>query len=156
MRQTSSQISWKSRRLISHRQHLLSQIKDKSVLIRIDNRAAISYIHHQGGTNNSSLLREVEPIFIWAEGNLKDLRVVYLPAHLNTDADHLSQGFLDPNKWSLQPKLFSWIVGQWTFPELHPFATASNTKLRRFISHLPHPWAEAIDALSSPWACNLI
>lgn len=45
---------------------------------------------------------------------------------------------------------FTWIVHQWGLPELDLFTTAINTKLSKFISRLPHPQAEAIDALLSP------
>lgn len=39
----------------------------------MDNRVAVSYIQRQGGTHSRSLLREVEPIMLWAEKNLIDL-----------------------------------------------------------------------------------
>lgn len=117
---------------------LASQIKGNSVLIQVKNRAAVSYIQQQGETHSSSLLREMEPI-IQAERNLKDLRAVYFSGHLNKRANHLSRRLLDTNKSSLHPKIFHWIVNQWGLPKLDHFATASNTKLWKFISCLPQP-----------------
>lgn len=61
---------------------LVSQIKDKSVLLRMDNRIIVSHIQHQGGIHSLSLLREVELIMLWAERNLIDLKALYLLGHL--------------------------------------------------------------------------
>lgn len=81
----------------------------------------------------------MEPIIIWAERNLRDLRAVYLPGHLNRKTNLLSRSFLDSNKWSLLLRIFSWIVHRWDLYKLALFAAVVNAKLPRFISRLPHP-----------------
>lgn len=71
------------------------------------NKAAVSYIHRQEGTHSTALLWGMENIMLWAERKLSDLRTVYLPGHLNTEADCLSQKFQDGNERSLHPRIFN-------------------------------------------------
>lgn len=50
---------------------------------------------------HKSLLRDVEPISLRVERNLRDLRAVYLPARLNSRADRLSRRSMEANEQSL-------------------------------------------------------
>lgn len=54
-----------------------SRVEEKSVLLQMDNKAAVVYIQKQGGTHCNTLLRKVEPIMAWAELHLRDLRAIY-------------------------------------------------------------------------------
>lgn len=130
---------------------LASQIRGQRVLLRLDNRAAVAYLQRQGGTRSTSLLREVEPIMLWAKKNVLDLRAMYLPGRLNTEADTLSRKFLDNNEWALHPQVFHQIANLWDPPQVDLFATPGNAKLTRFVSRLPYTQAEEVDALSCPW-----
>lgn len=79
---------------------------------------------------------------LWAERNLLELKAVYLPGHLDEEANYLSQNFQDSNEWSLHPSIFSWIMGLQNPPEIDLFASTENAKLPRFLSRLPNPRAE--------------
>lgn len=53
-----------------------------------------------------SLLKEVEPIMNWAQENQLLLSAVYLPSHVNLQADYLSRDAMDNNEWSLLTQVF--------------------------------------------------
>ena len=82
-------------------------LEGKSVLIRMDNKVAVSYIQRQGGTRCRTLLEEVRPILEWAQVHLLDLRAVNVPAAQNFLADYLSRETLSNNEWSLNHHAFS-------------------------------------------------
>lgn len=50
-----------------------------SVLLRLDNTTAISYIKRQGETRSLNLLKEEELIMLWAQKNLSNISTVYVP-----------------------------------------------------------------------------
>lgn len=131
------------------------QIRGASVTIQMDNKAAVAYIHHQGGTQNQALLTEVSPIMNWAQQNLTNLTAVYIPAPQNYLADTLSRKMLDKNEWALNQMVFQRICNQWGQPDLDLMASPTNSKCRRFLARAKFPQAEAVDALSSEWICIL-
>lgn len=59
---------------------------------------------------------------------------MYLPDHLNIEADQLSRDFPDNNEWSLYPHIFNQVVDFWGVPQIDIFASAINTNMPRFIS----------------------
>lgn len=61
-------------------------LRGKNVLIRMDNRVAVSYIQKQGGTKSLTLMEEVRP------------RAVYVPAAQNMLVDYLSRETLSNNE----------------------------------------------------------
>lgn len=71
-----------------------------SVLLRLDNIMVVSYIRKQGGTRSLSLLQEAELIMSWAQKNLSNILVVYVPRVQNMQSDFLSRVQLDNNEWS--------------------------------------------------------
>ncbi|XP_077306677.1 ubiquitin-conjugating enzyme E2 U isoform X1 [Lithobates pipiens] len=132
-----------------------SLLSGKSVLIRMDNKVAVSYVQRQGGTRSVTLMEEVRPILEWAQVHLTDLRAVYVPATQNALAKYLSRKSLSNNEWSLSPQIFSLLTETWGTPEIDLAATPLNTKCHRFLSRNPSPSAEGIDCLIHPWNFKL-
>ena len=65
-----------------------NQIQGAPILLKLDNVTTVAYVRRQGGTRSSTLLREVTPIMDWDQANLQLLMAVYVPGHLNTQADY--------------------------------------------------------------------
>lgn len=132
--------------------HLAPHLKGNSLLLRMDNRAAVAYVQNQGGTHSRSLSREVAPILAWAEENLVNLRATYLPAPQNHLADRLSREFINNNEWSLDNGVFRWICQQWGNPQWDLFASPQNAKTPLFFTRCPARESAGVDALVQPWS----
>lgn len=79
---------------------------------------------------------------------------VYLPGHQHEEAVYLSWNRQDSSEWSLRPSIFSWVMTLQGPPEVILFASLMEAKLPSLILRLPHPQANAVDTLSSPWRCR--
>ena len=122
-----------------------------SVLLRLDNTTAVSYIKRQGGTRSHSLLKEVEPIMIWAQKHLSNVTAVYLPGSQNIQADFLSRVSMDNNEWSLHADVFQWLKSLGFLPEVDLFASPCNFKLEKYYTRFKCPQAFGVDALTEQW-----
>lgn len=125
-------------------------LKWVSVLLRMDNTTVVTYVKRQGGTRSSTLLREVEPILLWAQKNLSNISAVFVPGVQNTQADFLSRTELD-NKWSLHVQTFKWILSLGIDPEVDLFACLCNFKLKTFYTRGRCSQAFRTDALMDQW-----
>lgn len=54
-------------------------------------------------------------------------------------------------EWGLNDQIFSTITARWGVPEIDLFASRLNHKVPRYVSWLPDPGAEFIDAFTIPW-----
>lgn len=77
------------------------------MILHMDNKSAVAYVHCQGGTRSLSLLAEMSPIMSCAQRNLLHLSAVYIPAPSNFLADTLSHKMLNSNEWSLDQSVFA-------------------------------------------------
>lgn len=110
---------------------------NKLVHLKMDNRMAIAYINHQGGTRSRSMT------------------IPYLPGPQNSVADQLSRSHLSSHEWSLNQEVFSMLVDLWGQPQVDLFATPANTKFSRFMMRFQCCQAEATNALICPWNFSL-
>lgn len=78
--------------------------------LQIDNSVAVAYIQRQGRTRSRTLMREVRPIFEWAQLYLTDLRAVYVPAAQNRLVDDLSRTIISNKEWCLSSQAFSLLM----------------------------------------------
>lgn len=95
--------------------HLAPLLRGRSILLQMENRAAVAYVLNPGGMRRF-LASEVAPIISWAENNLIDFRAAYIPAPENQLADRLLRSFNNNIEWSLNPQVFRWICQQWATP----------------------------------------
>jgi hypothetical protein len=128
--------------------------RDKAVLWRIDNTAALAYIKKEGGTCSLSLLEAASEILIKAHQRGLRFLPIYIPSEENILADAASR-FMDIPDWHLCPKVFQIVCNRWGLPEIDLFATRGSCQLKRFFSWSVEDHPEAIDALCQKWDFNL-
>ena len=75
----------------------------------------------------------------------------YLPGKLNVEADRMSRSFNDRLEWRLSEESFLEIIQKFGKPDIDLFASRLNAQLPRYISWMPDPGAESIDAFSVDW-----
>jgi len=131
---------------------LQARVRGRSVLVRCDNTAAVSYINRQGGTRSLSLWSVTWDLFQWCRTHRVTLRAVHLPGKENSIADALSRIAQSPTEWSLDPTVAEQVFRVLHRPEVDLFASPLNHKLPRFCTRVPMPGAWAVDALVLDWA----
>lgn len=97
-----------------------------------DNMVAVSYKRNQGGTRSLAMMREVEPIMVFAQKFLLGITAVHVPGVLNQQADLLSRQRLDQGEWSLNQQALSLITKRWGTPMIDLMATPGNCKMEIF------------------------
>ena len=117
-----------------------------------DNTTAVAYINHQGGTKSPECNKVTGDFWECAEARELWLSAAHIPGVENVLADFKSRNFSDNLEWSMRDKLYQRIVEVFGWPEIDLFATRLNKKVDRFVSWLPDPEAEAIDAFSIEWS----
>ncbi|KAJ8043466.1 hypothetical protein HOLleu_10559 [Holothuria leucospilota] len=121
------------------------------VLLRIDNTTAVSYINNMGGIKSPECNNVAKLIWDWCRKRNIWLTAAHLPGKLNVEADVLSRQFNDKTEWMLNRGVFKQIVDRFGQPEVDLFASRLNKQVNRFVSWLPDPEAEAIDAFTLDW-----
>ena len=120
------------------------------ILLRVDNKTAISYINKMGGVRYDKYNRLARSIWQWAEDRKIILRASYIPSKENTIAGTLSRINLD-TEWEIFPYYYEKITKQFGIPEIDLFATATNKKCSKYASWLPDAKAHKIDAFTMNW-----
>ncbi|XP_067284189.1 uncharacterized protein [Pseudorasbora parva] len=69
----------------------LRDLRNRHVLVRMDNTTVVSYINRQGGLRSRQLWKLVHRVLIWAQGKLLSIRAICILGHLNKAADFLSR-----------------------------------------------------------------
>lgn len=101
------------------------------------------------------MMREVRPVFEWAQLNLSGLTAAYVPGVQNQLADSLSRTFVSNNEWALSHQAFTLITQTWGIPDIDLAATPVNTKCQRYLARIPFPSAEGTDCLQHDWNFRL-
>ena len=123
-----------------------------TVLLRMDNFTAVTYVNQKGGTCSQSLCQLAISIWEWCQGKNITLCAEHLPGHLNTAVDTESRSVRDRCDWMLNPTVFQRITTQLGPLEVNLFASRLTRQLPRFYSWRPDPEAEATDAFLQDWA----
>ena len=120
-----------------------------SLLIRCDNTPAVNYINHMGGTKSKFLCSLSLEIWDYCISHNIWLKAVYFRGSENILADTLSREFSDNHDYFLSPKWFTRLHSYLDFClDIDLFADRLHHCLPRYVSRLPDPGAEIIDAFS--------
>ena len=129
-------------------------VRDKksiTVLLRMDNTTAVTYVNKLGGTVSPKLNTIVRELRLWCMNRDVTLIAEHLLGVLNTIADQESLVMRDRSDWMLNPRIFNKIQQKWGPLEVDMFASRLTTQLKRFFSWRPDPEAEALDAFNQNW-----
>lgn len=108
------------------------------VLVRTNNTSVVSYINHQGGLRLLKLCKLALQILWWSQGKLCSLRAVYIPGHLNVEADALSRQWPVPGEWRLHADVVCHIWRRFGCTEVNLFESSYTTHCPLWFS-LTHP-----------------
>ena len=133
---------------LQFREHLTHKV----TRVHIDNTTAVAYIRKEGGTRSSALTKDARKLLTWCDRNKVTLVPVHIAGVRNVEADRLSRaGQLLSSEWSITREEFRRIQSHLGTPTLDLFAMADNRVVTKFFSPVPHPEAEAVDALNQEW-----
>lgn len=79
---------------------------DAHIKLRMDNRAAVTYINRLGGTRSPTLTLHVKELWDWCLQRGITLSAEYLPGSLNVTADRESRMVQSMGEWMLDPAMF--------------------------------------------------
>lgn len=124
-----------------------------TILLRIDNTTAISYVNRMGGIQFPHLSNLARDIWQWCEK-----RNIYLYAsYVNTKencADAESRKVNPDIEWELSQSAFELIIQQLGVPEIDLFASRTNAKCEVYVAWKQDPDAIAVDAFTLNWHIN--
>ena len=147
-------INWKELKVVLIAiQKWINILKDKKIVIKIDNRVAYYYLKKAGGKIEelNFLTREIH--WICFHNNIQIQQVIWVPTEENYLPDLLSRG-MDVIDWELSQEVFLMIEKKFCCKmEVDRFASDQNTKLQRFnaLNRITGKFAEAIDCFSQNW-----
>lgn len=121
-----------------------------SILLRVDNTTAISYVNRMGGIQFQHLSDLSRSIWQWCETRNLWLFASYVNSK-NNIADFDSRIVNPDTEWELSDKAFKTVVLHFGMPQIDLFASRCNAKCDRFISWKPDPDAVAVDAFTVNW-----
>ena len=122
-----------------------------TILLRMDNTSAITYVNKLGGTVSQSLTAITKNLWLWCLQRDISLIAEHLPGVQNTIADKESRMMKDRTDWKLNPEVFRQINRRLGPLTVDLFASRLTTQLPHFFSWRPDPEAEALNAFSQQW-----
>ncbi|KAM8975733.1 LOW QUALITY PROTEIN: uncharacterized protein RCH25_020573 [Pelodytes ibericus] len=125
-----------------------------SILLRLDNTAAVRYINHLGGTRSLALSHQATTFWTFCLAHNISVQAEHIPGLSNVDADWNSRHFTDSSDWRLHQSLFHRLELLWGPLYIDLFASRLNMQLQRFYSWRPDPEALATDAFLQQWPPN--
>ncbi|XP_048486562.1 uncharacterized protein LOC119691092 isoform X1 [Plutella xylostella] len=128
-----------------------SELLNCTVLLRIDNTTAISYINRMGGIQFPHLNSLSRDIWQWCEKRDLFLFASYVNTKENR-ADAESRRVNPDTEWELSNEAFAHILSKFGEPEIDLFASRTNAKCHVFVSWNQDPEASAIDAFTISWS----
>ena len=127
-----------------------------SILIRLDNSTAVSYINKQGGTCCKILCDLALKIWEFCVTRNITISAVHIPGVHNTRADKLSRLEESDHDYYLSSSMFSSLSQSISFPlKLDAFASRLNNKLSNYISWHKDPYSSLVNAFSFKWLENV-
>lgn len=121
-----------------------------NILLRVDNVTAMTYINRFGGCRASQCHEVARMIWQYCEKNNLYIRASYVNTKLNC-ADSLSREKRDVSDFMLNNLDFGKICKSFFIPTRDLFATHLTKQCSKFVSWLPDPESEAVDAFSIKW-----
>ena len=121
------------------------------VQLSLDNTTAVAYLNHQGGTKSVQLSALAIEIWCWCLERTIYMSAIHIPGLKYLFADPLSRLKNLLTEWMLNRALFRQIVAIYGLPDIDLFASALNHQVKRCVSWIEDPRAQAIDAFSISW-----
>ncbi|CAG9128656.1 unnamed protein product [Plutella xylostella] len=122
-----------------------------SILLRVDNTTALSYINRMGGIKFPHLNDLTKTIWQWCERRNIFIFASYINTRDNIEADEESRKVNEDTEWELSDWAFQTIVRTLGDPEIDLFASRTNAKCTQYISWKPDPDAATVDAFTVSW-----
>jgi len=121
------------------------------IRLRMDNRTAVFYVNHMGGTRSPQMSRLAIQLWQWCLRKNLSLSAEYLPGTDNCIADQESRRTHTSAEWKLKQDVFQQIMTTLGSCSVDLFASRLNAQLEQYVSWRPDPSAMATDALTIPW-----
>lgn len=115
----------------------------------MDNSTALSYVNRMGPIKFSHLSNLARKIWNWCADRDLFIYAAYISSAQNFEAE--SRVISEDTEWSLDWTYFNKIKDCFGPFDLDLFILSINSKCSRFISWLPDPRAQAVDAFSLDW-----
>ena len=132
--------------------HFKLCLESLSIVLATDNTTVVAYLKNQVGTHCYALYQLAKDVLILCSQFQIHLVVRHIPGRLNVLADSLSRSLAPVNtEWEFHQAVFQSIVLHWRNPNIDLFATSLNFKVTTFVSPVPDPRANAVDAMSLSW-----
>lgn len=128
-----------------------SNLKNCSVLLRVDNTTTIAYINRMGGIRFPNLNGLTRKIWEWCESRRLWIFASYIKSQDNTEADRESRKLSFETEWELEMAAFDKIATVLGQPEIDLFASRLNRKCEKFVSRKNDPESSVIDAFTINW-----
>lgn len=128
------------------------KLRNKNILLRIDNTTAIAFINKMGGIRFQHLSLLCKDIWAWCENKNIHIHASYISSDNNKEADSGSRQVNFETEWELNDKYFTEIKRQFFVPEIDLFASRLNAKCKKFISWHRDPEASYVDAFTVDWS----
>ena len=127
-----------------------------SILIRLDNSTAVSYINKQGGTCCKILCDLALKLWEFCVNRNISISAVHIPGIHNTRADKLSRLDESDHDYYLSSSMFSSLSQAISFPlKLDAFASRLNYKISNYISWHKDPFSSLVNAFSLKWSKHI-
>lgn len=108
-------------------------LRNKEILLRIDNTTAICYVNRMGGTRFPHLHKIANNIWKWCEERQIWVFASYISSTDNKEADDESRKLAPETEWELADYAFAEIIKTFGKPEVDLFASRINKKTRNIL-----------------------
>lgn len=127
------------------------ELKNCKILLRIDNKTAISCINRMGSVKYQHLNDICRNIWQWCEMRNMVIFASYIKSKENVMADLESRCLKTDTEYSLNDVYINNVFKKFGQPVIDLFASEQNTKCQRYISWKPDPGSEGVDAFTLKW-----
>lgn len=124
---------------------------DIHVRLKLDNKTAVAYVNHLGGTRSMNLNKIALELWEWCLERGIWITAEYLPGKSNLWADWESRNSYDASDWKLKPSVFTKLQRKFRV-EVDLFASRTNYQLHQYVSWRADPQSIAVDALKIDWS----
>lgn len=124
-------------------------LRNKEILLRIDNTTALSYVNRSGGVQYTHLNDIARDIWQWCEIRHIFVFASYIKFKENIEADEESRRINIDTEWKLSTSPFKQTVRHFGQPQIDLFATRAKAYCPRYVSWKRDSGAHNID--DSPW-----
>ena len=126
-------------------------MRNSHVHLKMDNRMAVFYVNHMGGTCSPLMSRLATQLWQWCLERNISLTAEHLPGVDNCVADKEFRMIQSSAEWKLHQGVFQQIMEILSRCNIDLFATRLNSQLDQFVSWRSDPNAAGTDVLLLPW-----